>query len=173
MNSTPACIHTGLNKACRSLGRRDRRCCKRNRRRLNPKHRPPKPHRNRPRRTQERALGVCEAAFRAYDDKNILALAAACERFEDGHGLGNGVADEDECAGGPREKIAERGGILATFSCSGSVGMEHFRQQIAFAAKDAKRETRVLHHLHQADDHPVRVSVPETEYLKGLVCVVE
>ena len=65
------------------------------------------------------------------------------------------------------------GGILATFSCSGSVGMEHFRQQIAFAAKDAKRETRVLHHLHQADDHPVRVSVPETEYLKGLVCVVE
>ncbi len=69
-------------------------------------------------------------------------------------------------------KLLNPGGILATFSCSGAVGMDHFRQQIAYAAKDAGREVRILHHLHQADDHPVRVSVPETEYLKGLICVV-
>ncbi|HOW52272.1 MAG TPA: class I SAM-dependent rRNA methyltransferase [bacterium] len=69
-------------------------------------------------------------------------------------------------------KLLNPGGILASFSCSGAVTMELFRQQIAYAAKDAGREVRVLHHLHQADDHPVRVSVPETEYLKGLLCVV-
>ncbi len=69
-------------------------------------------------------------------------------------------------------RLLEPGGVLVTFSCSGAVTMEHFRRTIAFAAKDAGCEVRILHHLHQAEDHPVRVSVPETEYLKGLVCVV-
>ncbi len=70
-------------------------------------------------------------------------------------------------------KLIASGGLLVTFSCSGAVTMEHFRKAIAFAAKDAGREVRILHHLHQAEDHPVRVSIPETEYLKGLLCVVE
>jgi len=70
-------------------------------------------------------------------------------------------------------RLLESGGILVTFSCSGAVTMEHFHKVIAFAAKDAKREVRILHHLHQSEDHPIRVSVPETEYLKGFVCIVE
>ncbi|HNT28111.1 MAG TPA: class I SAM-dependent rRNA methyltransferase, partial [bacterium] len=69
-------------------------------------------------------------------------------------------------------KLLAPGGVLASFSCSGAVTMDRFRQTIAFAAKDAGREVRILHHLHQGSDHPVRVSVPETEYLKGVLGVV-
>lgn len=69
-------------------------------------------------------------------------------------------------------KLLAPGGVLASFSCSGAVTTERFRQTIAFAAKDAGCEVRILHHLHQGSDHPVRVSVPETEYLKGVLGVV-
>lgn len=63
-------------------------------------------------------------------------------------------------------------GILVTFSCSGSISMSDLREAVAYAAKDAGKEVRVLEHLHQAGDHAVRVSAPETEYLKGLICVI-
>ncbi len=61
------------------------------------------------------------------------------------------------------------GGLIATFSCSGSVKPEIFRQMIAYAASDAGVEVQILRTLGAGADHPVRVSLPETEYLKGLI----
>ncbi|TAH02642.1 MAG: class I SAM-dependent rRNA methyltransferase [Sphingobacteriales bacterium] len=61
------------------------------------------------------------------------------------------------------------GGLLATFSCSGAVDMETFKQIIAWAALDAGKEIQIVQQLHQPEDHPVRVSFTEGEYLKGLL----
>jgi 23S rRNA (cytosine1962-C5)-methyltransferase len=69
-------------------------------------------------------------------------------------------------------QILESGGLLATFSCSGAVDMETFKQIIAWAALDAGKEVQIIHQFTQPEDHPVRVSFPEGEYLKGLLCRV-
>ena len=62
------------------------------------------------------------------------------------------------------EKI-RNGGILVTCSCSGSLSREEFRTVLAWSAKDAGAEVQVLETLGQAQDHPVRLSFPESEYL--------
>ena len=69
-------------------------------------------------------------------------------------------------------QILESGGLLATFSCSGAVDMETFKQIIAWAALDAGKEVQIIHQFHQPADHPIRLSFPEGEYLKGLLCRV-
>ncbi|RZJ88422.1 MAG: class I SAM-dependent rRNA methyltransferase [Chryseobacterium sp.] len=61
------------------------------------------------------------------------------------------------------------GGLLATFSCSGAVDIETFKQIIAWAALDAGREVQIVKQFNQPEDHPVRISFPEGEYLKGLL----
>ena len=66
------------------------------------------------------------------------------------------------------EKIKE-GGILVTCSCSGSLTREDFRTVLAWSAKDAGVEVQVLETLGQAQDHPVRLSFPESEYLKVFI----
>lgn len=65
--------------------------------------------------------------------------------------------------------LLEKGGILATYSCSGAVDMETFKQIIAWAALDAGREVQIIKQFQQPEDHPVRISFPEGEYLKGLL----
>jgi len=65
--------------------------------------------------------------------------------------------------------LLEPGGILATFSCSGAVDMETFKQIIAWAALDAGKEVQIIKQFSQPEDHPVRVSFSEGEYLKGLL----
>ena len=64
------------------------------------------------------------------------------------------------------------GGHLVTFSCSGLVDEELFQKVVAGAALDAGREARIVGKLHQASDHPVLLSMPESAYLKGLVIEV-
>lgn len=66
-------------------------------------------------------------------------------------------------------QLLPSGGLLATFSCSGAVDMETFKQIIAWAALDAGKEIQIIQQLHQPEDHPVRVSFTEGEYLKGLL----
>ncbi len=61
----------------------------------------------------------------------------------------------------------KNGGLIATFSCSGAVSREVFRQTLAWAASDAKVEIQILRNLSAGDDHPIRISFPESEYLKG------
>ncbi len=65
--------------------------------------------------------------------------------------------------------LLEKGGLLATFSCSGAVDLETFKQIIAWAALDAGKEVQIIKQFHQPEDHPVRLSFPEGEYLKGLL----
>ena len=59
------------------------------------------------------------------------------------------------------------GGIIFTFSCSGAVSREDFRMMLGWAAKDAGAEVQILNTLSAGPDHPIRLSFPESEYLKG------
>lgn len=64
-------------------------------------------------------------------------------------------------------------GILFTFSCSQAVDKEAFRLAVFSAAAQVGRKVRILHQLHQPQDHPINIYHPEGEYLKGLVLYVE
>lgn len=81
-----------------------------------------------------------ERAARGYKDINLLAM-----------------------------KLLRPGGILVTFSCSGGVSPDLFRKILHGAALDANVEMVILERLSQSADHPVSLSVPESEYLKGCI----
>jgi 23S rRNA (cytosine1962-C5)-methyltransferase len=69
-------------------------------------------------------------------------------------------------------QLLRPGGLLLTFSCSGLVGPDLF-QKIVFAASiDADRPAQIIGHLGQGADHPVLLTFPEGQYLKGLICRV-
>ncbi len=85
-----------------------------------------------------------DAALRAYKDINRVAL---------------------ECL--------EPGGILVTFSCSAAVDAGALTRAVSWAAIDAGRELRIVRRLAQPPDHPVLASLPESEYLCGLVAVAD
>jgi 23S rRNA (cytosine1962-C5)-methyltransferase len=84
-----------------------------------------------------------ERAARAYKDLNLIAL-----------------------------QLLRPGGYLITFSCSGLVTPDLFQKIVFGAAIDARRDAQIIERLSQASDHPVLLSFPEGEYLKGLVCRV-
>jgi 23S rRNA (cytosine1962-C5)-methyltransferase len=87
--------------------------------------------------------GQIERASRGYKDINLLAM-----------------------------QLLRPGGILATFSCSGLVSADLFQKIVWGAAVDARRDVQILERLTQAPDHPVLLTFPESEYLKGLICRV-
>jgi 23S rRNA (cytosine1962-C5)-methyltransferase len=64
------------------------------------------------------------------------------------------------------------GGILATFSCSGLVSADLFQKVVFGAAVDVGRDLQILEWRRQDTDHPVAITFPEGEYLKGLICRV-
>ncbi len=64
-------------------------------------------------------------------------------------------------------KLLTREGLLATFSCSHHVTTDLFDQMLVGALVDAKRTARLICRFQQAPDHPVLLSIPETQYLKG------
>jgi 23S rRNA (cytosine1962-C5)-methyltransferase len=78
------------------------------------------------------------AAARAYKDLNRLALARV-----------------------------EPGGFLLTFSCSGAMDTKLFRQVFFAAAVEAGVRVDLLKPLAAAPDHPVSITHPQGEYLKG------
>ncbi len=67
-------------------------------------------------------------------------------------------------------QLLNPGGILATFSCSGLVDADLFQKVVFGAAVDAGRTVQILEWLRQSADHPVAITFPEGEYLKGLIC---
>ena len=69
-------------------------------------------------------------------------------------------------------QILRPGGILATFSCSGLVSPDLFQKIVFGASVDAGRDVQVLEKLSQGSDHPILLSFPESEYLKGFICRV-
>jgi 23S rRNA (cytosine1962-C5)-methyltransferase len=64
------------------------------------------------------------------------------------------------------------GGLLATFSCSGLVTPDLFQKILFGASLDARRDAQIVARLSAGSDHPVLLSFPESEYLKGLLCRV-
>ncbi|MEW6086754.1 MAG: class I SAM-dependent rRNA methyltransferase [bacterium] len=66
-------------------------------------------------------------------------------------------------------KLLKEDGILATFSCSSGIDAEFFKEILSWASIDAHREIQILKEMHQAEDHPVRLSFPESGYLKGFI----
>lgn len=70
-------------------------------------------------------------------------------------------------------KMLRPGGTLVTCSCSHHVSLADFQQVVAAAAGDAARHVRLIERRGAAADHPVILTIPETEYLKCLICAVE
>ena len=70
-------------------------------------------------------------------------------------------------------KALTPGGILATYTCSHHMQDAQLREVLAEAAADAKKRVHVLEYCHQPPDHPVLVTMPESEYLRGYVLRVE
>lgn len=69
-------------------------------------------------------------------------------------------------------KMLRPGGILVTCSCSFHVGEGEFLDMLGSAAADAGRRLRILEKRGAAIDHPVLLNVPETAYLKCIICQV-
>jgi 23S rRNA (cytosine1962-C5)-methyltransferase len=65
------------------------------------------------------------------------------------------------------------GGILATYTCSHHMQDAELRQVLAEVSTDARRKLRILEWSHQPPDHPVMVTMPESEYLRGYIVSVE
>jgi 23S rRNA (cytosine1962-C5)-methyltransferase len=84
-----------------------------------------------------------EAALRGYKDINLLGM-----------------------------KLLKPGGYLVTFSCSGAVSPDLFQKVLYEAAVDAKRDVHIVERLGQGVDHPVLLTFPESQYLKGYICRV-
>ncbi len=65
------------------------------------------------------------------------------------------------------------GGVLATYTCSHHMQDAELRRVLAEAATDARRKVRILEFAHQPPDHPVLVTMPESEYLRGYIVRVD
>lgn len=65
------------------------------------------------------------------------------------------------------------GSLLLTCSCSYHVDAELFQTIVFHAARQAKRNVRILQRHRQAFDHPVNLYHPEVDYLKSLLLWVE
>jgi 23S rRNA (cytosine1962-C5)-methyltransferase len=63
-------------------------------------------------------------------------------------------------------RLLPRGGYLASASCSHFMPNAEFREMLKEASVLAGVSVRIVEERHAAMDHPVLISVPETEYLK-------
>jgi len=66
-------------------------------------------------------------------------------------------------------KLLAPGGLLLTFSCSGAIGLDLFQKIVAGAVFDAGVDAQMLRRLAAGFDHPMAMTHPEGEYLKGLL----
>lgn len=65
-----------------------------------------------------------------------------------------------------------KGGLFATFSCTGLVSQEQFLDMLRRAAMYAGRTVQVLKLASAGADHPFMAHVPESYYLKAVFCRV-
>jgi 23S rRNA (cytosine1962-C5)-methyltransferase len=70
-------------------------------------------------------------------------------------------------------RLLSPGGTLVTNSCSHHVSPEEFTSIVAAAAADAGRRVQLLEGRAAAPDHPEVLTLPETRYLKCLICRVD
>jgi len=67
-------------------------------------------------------------------------------------------------------KMLRNGGVLVSCSCSFHVSEQDFLSMLSSAALDAHRNVHIIEIRMQSADHPVLLNVPETHYLKCIVC---
>ena len=67
-------------------------------------------------------------------------------------------------------KMLRPGGTLVTCSCSFHVSEGEFIEMLGSAAGDTGRRVRILEKRGAAADHPILLNVPETGYLKCIIC---
>lgn len=91
-----------------------------------------------------RHAGQIDRATRGYKDINLLAF-----------------------------QLLKPGGLLWTFSCSNAISPDLFQKVVFGAVTDSGRNAQIIQRLTAAPDHPVALTFPEGEYLKGLVCRVQ
>jgi 23S rRNA (cytosine1962-C5)-methyltransferase len=70
-------------------------------------------------------------------------------------------------------RLLAPGGTLITCSCSHHVPLADFTELVAAAAADAGRRVHLLEIRGAAPDHPEILTLPETRYLKCLICRVD
>ncbi|MGA7155875.1 MAG: class I SAM-dependent rRNA methyltransferase [Acidobacteriaceae bacterium] len=70
-------------------------------------------------------------------------------------------------------RLLAPGGTLITHSCSHHVSLQEFTEIVASAASDAHRRVQLLETHAAAPDHPEVLTLPETRYLKSLICRVD
>jgi len=63
-------------------------------------------------------------------------------------------------------------GYLVSASCSHHLSAQDLQQVVLSASVSSHRDLQILSHGHQGLDHPVHPAIPETDYLKALVCLV-
>lgn len=90
-----------------------------------------------------RHAGQIDQATRGYKDINLLAF-----------------------------QLLKSGGLLWTFSCSNAISSDLFQKVVFGAMADSGRDAQIIQRLTAAPDHPVALTFPEGDYLKGLVCRV-
>jgi 23S rRNA (cytosine1962-C5)-methyltransferase len=66
-------------------------------------------------------------------------------------------------------QVLEKGGAIATFSCSYYVRGQDLITSMLKAAKSQGRRFHVMEHMHQSKDHPILLGYPESGYLKGFL----
>ncbi|MEP7290773.1 MAG: class I SAM-dependent rRNA methyltransferase [Chloroflexota bacterium] len=66
-------------------------------------------------------------------------------------------------------KVIKPGGYLMTFSCSGAISPDLFQKIVFGALADSGRQAQIIRHLGAGEDHPIALTFPEGEYLKGLL----
>jgi 23S rRNA (cytosine1962-C5)-methyltransferase len=65
-------------------------------------------------------------------------------------------------------RLLAPGGHLLTFSCSGAIDVDLFQKIVAGAVIDAGVDAWMVRRLGAGSDHPLMMTVPESEYLKGV-----
>jgi 23S rRNA (cytosine1962-C5)-methyltransferase len=91
--------------------------------------------------------------------KSRKAAGAALRGYEDINALGL--------------SLVAPGGLFGTSTCSYHVEQARFEKALLAAAKTARRRLRLVQASTAAADHPVRLEIPETRYLKHYLFQVE
>ena len=65
-------------------------------------------------------------------------------------------------------KLLAPGGHLLSFSCSGAIDVDLFQKIVAGAVIDSGVDAWLVQRLAAGSDHPLMMTVPESEYLKGV-----
>jgi len=69
-------------------------------------------------------------------------------------------------------RLLSKGGLLFTFSCSHHMSWDLFQKIVFSAALDSGKSVQLIGRMGHPWDHPINLSHPEGEYLRGLICRV-